>query len=126
MVRLAHAQGYLTRPSLNPIQLWALQYFMRMERRQYVKDKDDEIEAQCYNIAGYERWKHIYDSGGQGGDMGQAFDGEEEQAITDPGDLDRWFNRIANQNGMTGQEAETAIRQGNPLLGPGWEGGMKV
>lgn len=102
-----------------------MQYWLYMERRIKLDDKQAELELQTWSIAGYERWKQCWDTN-VAGDYGQAFDGEREIPITDPSELDDWFNNIAGAHGMTGADAERAIRQGSPLLGWAEGEGVKV
>lgn len=109
---MAHAQGLLTHPSLNVIQMWALQYFLYMERRIQVDDTMSSLEVQCYNL-NLERWQQLYQN--QGPDWGQAFDGEAELPITDPTDLDSWYANLERPRGMTG--AETARVADPTILG---------
>lgn len=123
-VRLAYEQGLLSRPSLNPVQNWALQYWVYMNRRRELKDSDDELEAFCA-VMWPERWQQLYGQAMTNGDMGRAFEGEEEIPVTDPADLDQWFNNIATARGITGAEAE-AVMGGSHLLGWAEGEGMRV
>jgi hypothetical protein len=79
-----------------------------MTRRELVKDEDDKLEIQCFNLFP-ERWKKIYDNSGGSGDWGQAFGGEPEIPVTNPDDLDRFFGVLANQRGMTAEQAERML-----------------
>jgi len=96
-----------------------------MRRRIELDDKQAELELQTWTIAGYERWKQCWDKN-KPGDYGQAFDGEPELAVTDPDDLDQWFNNIAEAHGMTGADAERALRQGDHMLGFAEGQGVRV
>lgn len=109
---MAHAQGLLTHPSLNFAQIWALQYWLHMERRTRLDDKKDELELQVYHLA-YDRWAQLYDSPGVPGDLGQAFGGEPEIPVTDPSDLDQWYESLGQPRTMSGASAPS----GNHLLG---------
>jgi hypothetical protein len=92
----------LNRPSLNPIQLYALQYWLIMERRGAVEDADRALEAHC-SVMWPERWDQIYNKASVNAAQGMA---DDEVPVTDAADLDRWFEGLANQRGMTGAEAE--------------------
>jgi hypothetical protein len=106
-IRLAHEQGLLSRPSLNVIQQWALHYWFSMSRRIYIEDADRALEAHV-SMMWPERWQQLF-GGSKAGDMGQAFGGEAETPVTDAADLDRWFEGLANEHGMTGAEAQAAF-----------------
>ena len=82
--------------------MWALQYFIYMERRVLVDDITAELELQCYNL-NVDRWKQLYQN--QGADWGQAFGGEAELPITNPEDLTTWYSNLDRSRGMTGAEA---------------------
>ncbi len=95
--------------------MWALQYWVAMQRRLFLEDKRSELEMQCYHLFP-ERWTQIYSS--QGGDYGQAFGGEEEIPVIDPEDLDAWFQSLAAQQGLTGAEAEAMFSEAStPFMG---------
>ena len=104
-VRLAHEQGLLSRPSLNPIQQWALQYWVYLDRRTGLDDKQTELEHQCFNLFP-ERWGQLYRDqmlpALPTGDLGTAFGGEPELPVTDPNDLNAWYENIESSRGMTG------------------------
>ena len=108
----------MSRPSLNPIQHWALQYWFYLHRRKYIEDADKELEAFC-SVMWPERWKQLY-----GEDKPPVFDGEEQIPITDPADLDEWFNNLANQRGMSGAEAAEVL--GASVFGPDTPEGVGV
>jgi hypothetical protein len=97
---------------LNPIQNWALQYWLYMERRIKLDDKQAELEFQCFHL-NPERYDFLYVTP-KTGDMGSAFGNEPELPITDPADLDHWFENLANQRGMSGAEAERLLGNGSP------------
>lgn len=106
MIRLAYAQGVLSNANLNPIQLWALDYHLRMDRRNYIKDEEDILENQAHNLdfminGSVERWKRLFSH-----EHEFAATGEPEIPITDPRKLDQWFERMATERGMTAGEAE--------------------
>lgn len=124
-VRLAHAQGFLSRPSLNPVQSWALQYWIYLERRTTLDDKERELEVQCFHLLP-ERWTQLYGSSGAPGDLGQAFGGEPELPVTDPSDLDAWFERLGEQRGMTGAQAEAFLGPSDLMLGHAEGTGRRV
>jgi len=91
-VRLAHEQGLLSHPSLNMVQSWALSYWMGL--------KQAETQVALMNTAAPEVSVEISDNG----DRGQAFGGAPELPITDPQDLDTWFESLSAKRGMTGAE----------------------
>jgi hypothetical protein len=103
-VRLAHEQGLLSHPSLNPIQRWALSYWVGM--------KQAELEL---SLLGSPTVSVQVDDQGSG-DRGQAFGGQPELPITDPDDLDRWFDGLTAQRGMSGGD----------LAALGWVDGLGV
>lgn len=111
-MRLAHAQGLLTKPSLNFAQTWALQYWMHMERRDRIEDKRGELELQTFNLFP-ERYRQLYQAQAQG-DVGHAFgEGEPEMPVTDPGDLDAFYANLDAPRSMTGAH----LSNGYHLLG---------
>jgi hypothetical protein len=113
----------LTRPSLNVIQHWALQYWFFMSRRIQIEDADKELEAFC-SVMWPERWQQLYASPvAAEGDHGQAFGGQPEIPVTDPRDLDAWFEGLANERGMTGAEVEASFSN---ILGWAEGEGVKV
>lgn len=88
------------------VQAWALDYYLRMDRREYIQDQEDILENQSYvqfaALDQVDRWKKLF--GEPDGPIGP--DGLPEQPITDPRQLDKWFEQLASQRGMTGAEAE--------------------
>lgn len=108
----------LSSPSLNPIQHWALQYHLFMVRRQEIEDAEAALEAHC-SVMLPDRWREVYGNQSQDGDIGQAFDGEEELPVTDPSDLNRlsqWAESLDQQRGMTWGEVQHQL-SGNRILG---------
>jgi hypothetical protein len=93
LVRSAHEQGLLSRPSLNMVQAWALSYWLGM--------KQAETNLALLGTTNPEPVVTV-DAGG--GDRGQAFGGEPELPVTDPNDLDVWFDNLTQKRGMTGAE----------------------
>lgn len=102
----------LNKPSLNPVQDWALQYWIHMDRRVYIEDKHAELELQTFNLFP-ERWGEVYREdmlpglgGGQkAGDIGVAFDGEAEIPVTDIDSINEWYDGISKSRGLTGEQA---------------------
>lgn len=88
--------------------MWALQYWLYMERRLVVEDAEAALEAHC-SVMWPERWKQVY--GNRGGDMGEAFDGEEELPVTDISELDRWYAGLDERRVMTGAEADRHMNE---------------
>jgi len=96
-----------------------------MTRRIQIDDKQAELELQTWTLSGYERWKQCWDRDNSG-DYGHAFEGERELPVTDPEELNDWFNNLANSHGMSGADAERAIRSGDHLLGFAQGEGVRV
>lgn len=74
-----------------------------MQRRDFVKNEEDKLRLQTYNLFP-ERWKQLYEERPNVG-----IDGLPETPITDPRQLDHWFNQLAAQQGMTGAQVERAF-----------------
>ncbi len=75
-----------------------------MDRRQQVDDMQAELENQCYHLFP-DRWTALYQNQDlQPGDLGHAFDGEEEIPVTDPEDLDAWYESLAQSRSMSGAD----------------------
>lgn len=104
-MRIAHAQGLLTRPSLNMVQDWALRYYLEMSRRTFIEDKEAELERQLLNV-NPEGWERAY---------GHEYIEEPEYPITNPRDLDRWVASLNKTKVMSGAEAADS--------GPFWSAG---
>jgi len=88
-----------------------------MDRRTQVDDKQAELEIHLQHMWP-ERWQQLY--GTPAGDYGSAFDGEQEIPITDPDDLDRWFQGLDGARSMSSGEFTELL---------GWsdgEGGIRV
>jgi hypothetical protein len=97
-VRVAHAQGLLTRPSLNQVQHWALRYYLEMQRRIFIEDKEAELERELLNV-NPEAWQRAY---------GSEYREEPEFAIQDPRDLDRWVSNLNKTKAMSGADISDA------------------
>lgn len=80
-----------------------MNYWLDMSRRDYVDDEEAKLRQQTYNLFP-ERWKQLYEEQPNIG-----IDGLPEIPITDPRQLDHWFNHLAGQQGMTGAQAERAF-----------------
>lgn len=91
---MAHAQGLLTRPSLNLVQDWALRYYLDMQRRMFLEDKEAELERQLLNV-NPEGWERAY---------GHEYVEEPEYPITDPRQLDRWVANLDKSKAMSGAD----------------------
>lgn len=88
-----------------------MEYYLRMSRRTLIQDAEDQLEEQFYIInkpEGWERTRLQVDPVGP--------DGQAEIPITDPRQLDHWFNSMAAQRGMTGAEAERMFSGPNQML----------
>ena len=101
-IRLAHAQGLLNQRSLNPVQEWALKYWIYLDRRVYMDDKQAELEHQCFNLSP-ERWGALYRDQMLPGAIG--IGNEPEIPVTDPRDLDAFYESLNSPRTMTGAEA---------------------
>lgn len=91
---MAHAQGLLTRPSLNLIQDWALRYHLDMSRRIFLEDKEAELERQLLHI-NPEGWERAY---------GQGYVEEPELPVADPRNLDAWVANLNKKQSMSGAD----------------------
>lgn len=82
-----------------------MQYWIYLDRRTQINDKHDELEHQCFNLFP-DRWNDLYRNNPDipAGDIGTAFDGEPELVITDPSELDAWFNGLSGRQGMSGAD----------------------
>ena len=128
LISLAYEQGFLRSRALNLVQLWALKYYLRMRRRIQIQDEIDKIEEQTLSLAGYDRWRELY---GNRSDRDQFADstapqGNEWRPVTDPRELDKWFDSLAGQRGMTGEQAERMLTGGNSLVGYAQGEGRRV
>lgn len=85
---MAHAQGILTRPSLNRVQEWALRYALEMERREFLEDKEAELDRHLLNV-NPEAWDRLR----QEQELAQQMD---ELPVENPRDLDRWVANLGN------------------------------
>lgn len=106
LIRLAYEQGFLRTKALNVVQHWALEYYLNMVRRVHVEDELAVVEQQTYSMSGYERWQQIYGQKQLEEQMAQQ--GPDEQAwrpVTDPRELDKWYDSLAAQRGMTEPQA---------------------
>jgi hypothetical protein len=91
---MAYAQGILTRPSLNDVQDWALRYFLEMERRTFIEDKEVELDRQLLNV-NPEAWKKVKEAEELQKQL------EEEQPVQNARDLDRWVANLGNTKTMS-------------------------
>ena len=88
-----------------------------MERRQKIEDAENTLEAHC-SVMLPDRWKEVYGRS-QSGDIGQAFDGEEELPVTNPSELThlaQWADTLDRQRGLSWGEAQQQMN-GNHILG---------
>lgn len=90
---MAHTQGILTRPSLNRVQEWALSYFLEMERRTFIEDKEAELERHLLNV-NPEAWQRRHDE--------EEFQKQlDELPVQNPRDLDRWVANLGKTKTMS-------------------------
>lgn len=94
---MAHAQGYLTRPSLNLVQDWALRYFLEMDRREFLEDKEAELDRHLLNV-NPEAWKKVREEEELQRQL------EEEIPLSDPRALDRWVANLGKPKTMNAGE----------------------
>lgn len=95
-----------------------------MTRRDLIQDEEDKLKEQFYIINHPDTWRKVVLDEGPG--VGP--DGQPELPITDPRQLDHWFDSLAGERGMTGAQAE-AMFTGAPthmLLGRADGEGRKV
>lgn len=101
-MRLAHEQGLLSKPGLNPFQKFGLTYWLYMNRRQVLDDTRAELEQLTFNL-NETRWSQIYMPSmmelppDAGGGIPVAFadsSGPDEVAVDDIGDLDAYFESL--------------------------------
>ena len=92
--------------------MWGLQYWIYMERRIQIDDKQAELEHQCYNLFP-ERWGNLYREQMLPGLPGSPE--EEEIPVTDPSDLDAWYENLDRQRRISG--ADIAPHENNNILG---------
>jgi hypothetical protein len=88
---------------LNPVQAWALSYWIYMDRRVALDDKTAELEHQCFNLFP-ERWGSLYRETMLPGIPGISA-AEPEKPITDPTDLDAWFEGLNRTRTISGADA---------------------
>lgn len=90
---MAHAQGVLTQPSLNRVQQWALGYFLEMDRRTFIEDKEAELERHLLHT-NPEAWQKLRDE--------EEFQKQlDELPVDNPRDLDRWVANLGNTKKMS-------------------------
>lgn len=124
LISLAYEQGFLRRRALNLVQYWALKYWINMTRRNQAEDALAVVEMQTFSLVSEERWRALYgnkDALGPNGGIDEA--GQVWRPVTDPRDLDKWFDSLAGQRGMTGEQAARMLDgsgqevHGNYLVG---------
>jgi len=96
LVRLAHERGYLSKPTINKVQHWAVGYHFYLSRRTEREDRDDFLERQCMNL-NPEVWAKLY----RDRLFGDALANEEGTELTaedvDSGELDRFMEEQERQ-----------------------------
>lgn len=87
----------LTQRSLNYFQQWALMYWLYLDRRTTLEDRQAELEGQTFNLFP-ERWSQLY----QDKTLASLAleDGDEgfEAPVTDIDALDAWYEQMVAQN----------------------------
>lgn len=73
--------------------MWALSYWMVMDVRERAEEKVEELKLQTFNL-NYDRFQLLYANRNQGKVF--TLDGEEVKGkpITDPAQLDDWFQQL--------------------------------
>ena len=110
MIRLAHYQGQLSQKSLNGFQLFAAEYWLRMDRRIVIRDIEDTLQRQTWYLAP-ERYEQLFLMGeiDLGGDATSDEDALREEAVTDIDEMDRYFANLDEPRAMTGAQLFSAI-----------------
>lgn len=117
----------LNQASLNPIQAWALEYWLYMERRIALDDKADELDLQTLYLFP-ERWEQMQKAKeSNSGDWGQAFGGEAEIPVTDldeiksfdaantaGGDLEAFYRNVDQPRQMSGADVSRMLGYAPP------------
>jgi hypothetical protein len=103
-VRLAYEQGVLRTSNPNPFQRWALSYWLYMDRRQQMDDRQAVQEKMTFDLFP-ERWKKLYLA-----DLGiESVGGEEYEGVKEfyPSEVDAFIAKIESGGAgeMTGAEA---------------------
>jgi hypothetical protein len=93
-IRLAYERGFLTQKSLNPVQEWALVYWVYMTDRMKMEENDAFLERQTLNL-NYEAWTRLYRDRIMR-QLGVDESGEPEIEVT-PDDLDELDRFMAQQ-----------------------------
>jgi len=87
----------LSQRSLNYFQQWALMYWVYMDRRTVMEDRQAELETQTFNLFP-ERWSQLYQDktlGELAGLMGE----DSESPVTDLDALDKWYEEMVASGG---------------------------
>ena len=100
-MRLAYEQGLLKQHDLNHFQHWALMYYLYMERRIRMEDKQADLEQQCLYLFP-DRWRQLhlseyYES---------AFGIEPEMPVNDLDEIDRFMQSLGDVRTMSGADIE--------------------
>ena len=101
-VRLAEAKGLLRGSNLNHFQEWALEYWIYLSRRVQFEDQEQERAEQCYTFFP-DRWSELYADEPKG--MANFDEEFEEIPITDPSDLDSWYESVNKPRTLFGADA---------------------
>lgn len=79
-----------------------------MDRRTQLDDKKAELEHQCFNLFP-ERWGTLYRDQLLPGVAGATTSTEaDEIPVTDPNDLDAWYENLERQRRISGADAAAA------------------
>lgn len=87
----------LTQRSLNYFQQWALMYWLYLDRRTALEDRQAELESQTFNLFP-ERWGQLYQDKTLAS-LALNEEGETETVVTDIDALDAWYEQMVAQGG---------------------------
>lgn len=90
-----------------------------MDRRTQLDDKKAELEHQCFNLFP-ERWGSLYREQmlpGVGNPSVSVSSEADEIPVTDPADLDAWYENLERQRRISGAEAAGAAGGLDHILG---------
>lgn len=86
----------LTQRSLNYFQQWALMYWVYLNRRTELEDRQAELETQTFNLFP-ERWSQLYQDKTLAAIASMSED--TEVPVTDLDALDQWYEQMVAQGG---------------------------
>lgn len=88
----------LAQHSLNYFQQWALMYWVYLDRRTALEDRQAELETQTFNLFP-ERWNQLYQDKALA-DIAGMSGAEAEAPVTDLDALDRWYEEMVASGGQ--------------------------